>query len=61
MPWRSVIHHYMFVEAAPLDLMLYTCQQVEAEPDKIKNHSNYTKVLSLGVSEGEAAVEPQSI
>ena len=36
-------------------------QQVESELDKIKNHPNYTKVLSLDVSEGEPAVEPQSI
>ena len=33
-------------------------QHVEAELDKIKNHPDYTKVLSLDVSEGESAVEP---
>ena len=35
-------------------------QQVEPELDKIKNHPDYTKVLSLVVTEGEPAVEPQS-
>ena len=56
MPWGSVFHLCLSVEAAPLDLLLHTCQQVEAKPDKIKNHPDYTKVMSLDVSEGETAV-----
>ena len=57
---RLLIHLYLFVEAAPLDLVLYMCQQVEAELDKVKNHPDYTKVLYQDVSECEPAVEPQS-
>ena len=48
------------VEASPFDLVLYTCQQVEAELDKIKNHPDYTKVMSVDVSECEPSVELQS-
>ena len=47
MPQRLVIHLCLSVEAAPLDLVLYTHQQVEAELEKIKKHPDYTKVLSL--------------
>ena len=60
MPLRSVIHLFLSVEAASWDLVLYMHQQVEAELDKIKNHPDYTKVLSLDVSKTEPAVEPQS-
>ena len=60
MPWRSVICLFLSVDAAPLDMVLYTCQQVEAELEKNKSHPYYTKVLSLDVSEGEPAVGPQS-
>ena len=48
------------VEAPPLNLVLYMCQQVKPELDKIKNHHDYTKILSLDVSEGDPAGEPQS-
>ena len=57
---RSVICLCLSVEAAPLDLVLYMCQQVEAELDTIRNHSDYTKILSLDIREGEPEVEPQS-
>ena len=58
---RDLLSHLcLSVEDVPLDLVLYTHQQVKAELNKIKNHPHYTKVLSLDVSEGEPVVEPQS-
>ena len=60
MPWRSVIQLCLSVEAVELDLLLNMHWQAEAELDKIRDHPNYTKVLSLDVSEeGEPSVEPQ--
>ena len=60
MLWILVIHCCLSVEAAQLDLVLYIFQQVEAELDRIRNHPDYTKVLSVDVSEGKTAVEPQN-
>ena len=54
------VHLCLSVETAPLDLVLYMCQQGEAELEKIKNHPDYTMALFLDVSEGEPAGEPQS-
>ena len=48
---RLVIHLCLSVEAAPLGLVLYICQEVEAGLDKIKNHPDYTKGMPLNVSE----------
>ena len=48
----------MSTDAALLDLVLYTHQQVESDMKKIKDHPEYFRILSLETLTG--APKPQS-